>query len=110
MANRGDTIDLILNISIDGNPIEEGYADDIEIQFNYQSETASVKKLLSNEDIYWSETQGKYALRLSQKDTFRLSEEVGGVQCRIYRNGVVISSTIKEDFNLGDVLSRKVLE
>ena len=49
--NRGDTAILMLNYTINGDPLVEGAYQEIELQLNPQG--SGVKKLLSLGDIAW---------------------------------------------------------
>lgn len=117
--NRGDTQCVKLNYTVNGSPMVEGAYQEIEIQFNMQRTSDSVKKLLSTGDIVWGtvtyldeeeveQTFTGYYTNLSQEETFKLSEGNVEVQLRVMLNGEVGSSRI-EDFSIGRVLSTKVL-
>lgn len=118
--NRGDTSYLMLNYTINGDPLIEGGYEEIELQLNSERNFANVKKLLSKGDIQWGTLNyddpdgttrsftGYYA-HLSQEETFRLNHGRVNVQIRVLWNGDVGSSAVA-DFTLGQVLSEKVLE
>ena len=117
--NRGDTSYLMLNYTINGDPLIEGGYEEIELQLNSERNFANVKKLLSKGDIHWgtvdyTDNEGQpqsftgYYARLSQEETFKLNDGSVHAQIRVLLNGDVGSSAI-EDFRLGQVLSEKVL-
>lgn len=106
--NKGDTIRLILDYSINEDPIEEGQFDDLELQLNRDSfGKFHLKKLLSQGDIIWDTDLGKYVCYLSQEETFKLPNQVE-YQLRCYDDNSVISSGIGR-FCIGDTLSKEVL-
>lgn len=115
MANRGDTLCLMLNYNLNGNPLVQGAYQEIELQINKDSATKEIKKLLSNGDIKWgtvlkedgTEWTGYYA-DMSQDETFKLNAGPSQVQLRIKKDGEVGSSK-ETTFQLGTVLSSKVL-
>lgn len=116
--NRGDTAYLMLNYTINGDPLVEGAYQEIELQINKQG-SDSIKKLLSKEDIKWgtltyedgqqTKTFTGYYCSLSQEETFSLRNGEMDVQLRILVNDEVGSSAISS-VPLGQVLSKKVLE
>ena len=119
MLNRGDTVCLLLNYSLNGDPLQEGAYQEIELQLNKQDVYNAVKKTLSGGSILWGEVSyldehgdpqtftGYYA-NLSQEETFRLSSGATNIQLRIMLNEEVGSSAISS-INLGQVLSSQVL-
>lgn len=118
--NRGDTAYLMLNYTINGNPLVEGAYEEIELQLNPQLATfKQVKKLLSKGEIEWetmsyiddeghSQTFTGYIARLTQEETFLLNEGNVQAQLRILWGDDVGSSAISS-FILGEVLSNEVL-
>lgn len=112
--NRGDTVCLMLNYQINGNPLVQGDYDEMEFQINNENSSKSIKKLLSNGGIKWKtveydgETFTGYVVELSQEETFLLSAGQSMVQLRIKKDGEVGSSD-SSMFSLGAVLSTKVL-
>lgn len=114
--NRGDTALLMLDYTVNGEPLVEGAYQEIELLIS--SIRASVRKTLTNNDIKWEtvtfESEGEektftgYVCRLDQDDTFRLNEQDLSVQLRIMLNDEVGSSDIS-DVELGRSLSNKVL-
>ena len=118
--NRGDTAYLMLNYTINGDPLQENAYQEIELQINRQSSSDSIKKLLSDNSIRWGtltyeDNEGHtqsftgYYASLSQEETFSLSAGKSNVQLRIMVNDEVGSSDVSS-FDLGQVLSTKVLE
>lgn len=119
MLNRGDTVCLLLNYSLNGDPLQEGAYQEIELQINKQGIYNAVKKTLSDGSIVWGEVSylddegqaqtftGYYA-NLSQEETFRLSSGASNIQLRIMLNDEVGSSAISS-INLGQVLSSQIL-
>lgn len=119
MLNRGDTVCLLLNYNLNGEPLVEGAYQEIELQINKQGIFNAVKKTLSDGSIVWGEVSylddegqaqtftGYYA-NLSQEETFRLSSGASNIQLRIMLNDEVGSSAISS-INLGQVLSSQIL-
>lgn len=116
--NRGDTSYLMLNYSINGNPLSEGDYEEIELTINEQSSFRCVKKLLSEGEIVWGtmnyiendeeKTFTGYYVHLSQEETFKLGKGANEVQIRILDNNEVGSSAVST-IDLGRVLSNEVL-
>lgn len=117
--NKGDTAYLLLNYTLNGQPLEQGAYQEIELQINKQDAHKSIKKLFSKNEIVWEEnmqykdTDGTtknftgYVCELSQKETFSLPETID-VQLRIMLNNEIGSSTISS-LEIGKVLSHKTL-
>lgn len=122
--NRGDTSYLMLNYTINGDPIPQD-VQEIELQVRPQGQMLNIKKLLSDGTIQYGtltyETEpvneqddgertftGFYC-HFSQNDTFILSDGNNEVQLRVMLNDEVCSSAITS-LDLGKVLSNKVLE
>ena len=106
--NKGDTIRLILDYSINDEPITEGQFEDLELQLNKESfGKFNIKKLLSQNEIVWDSDLGKYVCYLSQEESFKLPNKVD-YQLRCYEDGSVISSCISQ-FYIGDILSKETL-
>ena len=124
--NRGDTSYLMLNYTINGDPLVEGDYEEIELTINEQSSFRSVKKLLSKGEIEWGtltyiedelqngvitpvqKTFTGYFAHLSQEETFLLQQGGNEVQLRILDNNEVGSSAIST-IMLGQTLSSEVL-
>ena len=107
--NRGDAKIMSLNIKIAGVPIEQGFADEIELTINPQNTQNCVKKKLSDETIEWDSTRQKYIVFLTQEDTFKLIVGNNSYQLRVKKGNDVISSTIKY-IKFGRTNSTEVLE
>ena len=117
--NRGDTAILMLNYTINGDPLVEDAYQEIELQINRENGSESIKKLLSDGSIEWgtlsyeddeghSQTFTGYYCALNQQETFSLSAGRANVQLRILVSDEVGSSAISS-FELGQTLSAKVL-
>ena len=116
--HRGDTAYLMLNYTINGDPLIEGAYQEIELQLNDQTAPKSIKKLLSDNTIRWGtltyeddgveKTFTGYYCSLSQDETFKFQQGLLQVQLRILVNDEVGSSDISS-ITLGQTLSRKVL-
>ena len=106
--NKGDSLRLVLDFSVNGKEIEQEQFEEIELQLNKEGYGGyCVKLLLSKGDMEWDEELSKYVAFLPQEETFKLSEMVE-YQLRCYKDGTVISSNIGH-FRLGEVLSRRIL-
>lgn len=108
IANRGDTLSLTLDYTLDGVPLKQGAYDDIELQIGKEGTRNSIKLLLSKGDIKFDTKTNKYVAFLDQKATFKLQEE-SLYQLRIKVGADTVASTEVERFNLGTVLSNKEL-
>ena len=117
--NRGDTSFLMLQYTINGDPLVEGDYQEIELTINEQSSFRCVKKTLSGGGIEWGtltydDNEGHpqsftgYYAHLSQEETFRLGNGANDVQLRILSNDEVGSSAVSS-ITLGRVLSSEVL-
>ena len=106
--NRGDACYLSLSINIDGSPITEGYADDIELTINKASGSNCIQKYLSKGEVTWDSENSKYKVYLSQEDTYKLVTGQNPWQLRILKDNIVISSRFG-NIMLGDVYSTSVL-
>lgn len=107
--NKGDTLDIVIDYTIDGEAFAKDQFQEIELQFENQYDSSKyVKLLLSNGDITWDEEAGKYVTALTQEQTFRLSP-VCNYQLRVMAGDIVVSSEIGS-MTMGDTLSRKVLK
>ena len=107
--NRGDAKIISLNIKIAGVPIEQGFADEIELTINPQNTRNCVKKTLSDETIEWDANKQKYVAYLTQEDTFKLIAGNNSYQLRVKKGDEVISSAIKY-MKFGCTNSTEVLE
>lgn len=97
--NKGDALLLELDFNVNGEALQEGEWDDIELVLGSHSYT------LSNGDIYWDgET---YVVFLSQEDSFKLNF-TNMYQLRLLKDGFVISSKAMK-MKVGGCLSRVIL-
>ena len=106
--NKGDSIRLILDYSINGKDIEKDQFEDLELQLNKESfGKYHVKLLLSKGDMEWDESLKKYVVFLPQEESYKLPDFVE-YQLRCYSLGSVVSSNIGRFF-LGEILSRGMM-
>ena len=116
--NRGDTVTLMLNYQINGEPLVKDAYEEMELQINKDSSQRAMRKTLSGGDIKWEtltfynegveETFEGYTVHLSQSESFTLVSGQSQVQLRIKKNGEVGSSS-QSNFVLGDSLSTQIL-
>ncbi len=116
--NRGDTAYLLLNYTLNGDPLQEDAYREIELQINKDTAYRRIKKLLSKGEIVWGtlpyEEDGTqmtftgYYAALSQEETFKMSAGKNEVQVRVLVDNEVGSSAISS-VNIGQTLSKKVL-
>jgi len=99
--NRGDTIDVSLAYTIDGEPITEGQCDEIEVYIGENRYT------LTGGDIVWDSAQAKYTIFVDQEDSFKLTQKTE-YQVRFKLGAKVISSNIKY-MPIGKTLSNEVI-
>jgi len=106
--NKGDSIRLILDYSVNAKEIQEGQFEDIELQLNKESfGQYHIKLALSQGDMAWDENLKKYVAFLPQEESYKLPNVVE-YQLRCYNEGSVVSSNIGRFF-LGDILSKEML-
>lgn len=103
--NKGDSLDIMLNFTVNGAPLEKDAYDELELQLGIQNEWASVKLLMSEGRIEFDDELGKYVAHLKQKETFQLPSLLK-YQLRVRIGDDVASSDVRT-LNLGDALSRK---
>ena len=106
--NRGDAQIISLTITISGEPITEGYADEIELTINPDSSQNCVKKKLTTGDIVWNGMISKYTTLLSQADTFKMLSGANTYQLRIKKGEEVVSSVIGS-LKFGNANSSEIL-
>ena len=117
--NRGDTSFLMLNYTINGDPLIENTYEEIELTINKATSFRCVKKLLSKGEIEWGtlnyvdseghpQTFTGYYAHLSQEETFKLQQGENEVQLRIL-DGDEVGSSAVSSITLGEVLSSEVL-
>ena len=101
IANKGDTIDILLNYTVDGETITEGYLDEIEFTIGSHQYT------ISNGGVVWDANAQMYKVKLHQDETFDLKQTTRW-QLRV-RKGTDVCSTDVAEVDLGEVLSRTVI-
>jgi hypothetical protein len=101
IANKGDTINIYLNYTLDGNPILEGDLDEIEFTMG------SHRYTLTDGDIVWDDNAQLYMIKMPQEDTFDLKSTTR-YQLRVRKDNDVGSTDVEES-ELGDVLSKVVI-
>ena len=101
MANKGDTLPILLNYTIDGTPIEEMALDEIEFCL------ADLTYKLSAGDITLDPDSGKYCITLSQETTLAL-DNVTDFQVR-FKKGTDVTSTGINLIVIGNSKSTEVL-
>lgn len=99
IANKGDTINIYLNYTLNGQPIAEGDLDEIEFTIG------SHRYTLTGGDIVWD--GNLYMVKMPQADTFDLKSTTM-YQLRV-RSGSDVGSTEVKESELGDVLSKVVI-
>lgn len=97
MANRGDTLPIILDYTINGIPIEEWDLDEIEFTFG------SRQFLMTHGDITQDPITGKYQLVIGQAASLTLGGSTK-YHVRFKKDGEVTSSDIGI-FKIGASLS-----
>ena len=95
--NKGDTVYIILDYTINDEPITEGRFDEIEF---YLGEN---RYLLSEGDIVWDSTTEKYYVFVDQEDSFKLTPQTI-YQLRV-RSGTDVTSTGIKKLVIGDTIS-----
>ena len=116
--NRGDTVSLMLDYQINGEPLVNGAYEEIELQINKDSSSRALRKTLSGGSIKWEtltysdngveEVFEGYVVHLSQAESLALANGQSQVQLRVKLNGQVGSSS-QRNFVLGDTLSTQIL-
>lgn len=121
LFNRGDTAYLLLDYTVNGEEMQDGAYQELELQLNRQGKYFNVKKMLSKGEIIWKEnctyrdkegveqTFTGYVASLSQEETFSLRDSIVEIQLRVMIDGEVGSSK-KQALDIGDVLSYEVLK
>lgn len=115
--NRGDTIDVSLAYTIDGEPITEGQFDEIEVYIGenrYTLEGETISTTVGNtttteiiHQIVWDSELGMYTIFVSQEDSFKLTTKTE-YQVRFKLGTKVFSSNIKY-MPIGKTLSNEVI-
>ena len=101
MANKGDTLTIFLNYTVDGVPIAEDDFDEIEFCLGAKRFT------LSHEDIVWDDNAGAYKISLSQADTLAL-DATNRYQIRLKKDSTVVSSGISV-LSFGPSISKETI-
>lgn len=99
--NRGDTIDITLAYTIDGEPITEGQFDEIEVYIGENRYT------LTEGTIQWNSEQEMYTIFVRQEASLKLTTRTE-YQVRFRMGTKVISSNIKY-IPIGKTLSNEVI-
>lgn len=107
-ANRGDTIMITLDYTLDDVPLKKDAYDEIELQIGKDGIRNSVKLLMSKGEIKYDTKINKYVAFLDQEATFKLRED-SCYQLRIKVGAETVASTDVEPFDLGTVLSNREL-
>lgn len=97
--NRGDTLDIVLAYTVDGEPIQEGDFDEIEFSIG------SKRYTLTDGDITWDEGEG-YIISIGQEDTIDMGR--AEYQVRFKKGSKVISSSVNT-LILGKSISKTVI-
>lgn len=99
--NKGDTSYITLDYTVDGVPLEEYGADEIEFYIG------NSQYRLSQGEIELDPETNKYILFLTQDDTFTFNKATT-YQIRVRKNEYVSSDNIKK-LKFGDAISRTVI-
>lgn len=97
--NRGDTLDIVLAYTVDGEPIQQGDFDEIEFSIG------SKRYTLTDGDITWDEEHG-YIISIGQEDTLDMGR--AEYQVRFKKGSKVISSSVNT-LILGKSISKTVI-
>ena len=100
--NRGDTLYLELDYTVNGLPIQEGDWDEIEFRLG------SNRYLLSEGDIEWDSEIGKYVIFADQEDTFKLIGNVFEYQIRLRKGKEVVSDDVQRAA-IGKTISQEII-
>ena len=99
--NRGDTIDISLAYTIDGEPITEGQCAEIEVTVGENRHT------LTGGDVIWDSESEMYTVTVSQEDSFKLTPIIE-YQVR-FKIGTQVVSTKTKYMPIGKTLSEEVI-
>lgn len=99
--NNGDTFLFILDYTVDGEPIQEDYFDEIEFSIGNK------QYLLSKEEIAWDSNISKYTVFIPQADTLNFSM-ITKYQLRV-RKGTEVASSKEMYLLIGNSISKDVI-
>ena len=100
-VRHGNTLDILLDYTVDGEAITEGSCDELEFTFGESRYT------LTGGGIVWSAYDSAYMVSLTQEETFALPDVVK-YQLRVKKGNKVGGSDISY-LNVDDSLSQEVL-
>lgn len=101
MPNHGDTLKITLNYRVAGQPIAEGFFDEIEFCLGEKRFT------LTEGTVVWDNALEAYTIELTQADTFALND-ADKYQLRVKKDTAVASSG-QQTITFGPTISRTVL-
>lgn len=99
MRNRGDTADIVLDYTVDGEPITEGQFDEIEVYLG------NSRYLLSEGAVMWDAEIQKYRVFVNQADSLKFKNPIE-YQVR-FRIGTKVVSTDTRNKPLGKTISNE---
>lgn len=99
--NQGDTLDIILDYTINGDPLTEGMCDEIEVSIGDKQYT------LTDGDIVWDSELEKYTLFVDQEDTLAL-QGITEYQVR-FKIGTKVASVPISKLLIGNSISTQVI-
>lgn len=100
--NRGDTITIVLDYTVDGAPITEGEFDEIEFSIGAKRYT------LTGDNIVWDDDLGKYTLFIGQSDSFAIGNNSASYQVRFRKGSEVVSTDISR-LAIGGTISTTII-
>jgi len=99
--NRGDTLYIELDYTVNGEPLKDGEWDEIEFSFGEN------RFLLSDGTVEWNPDAEKYCIWVDQSQSFNLNTRTE-YQLRLRKGRDVISTKTKR-VTIGDSISREVI-
>lgn len=99
--NKGDTVNVILDFTLDGEPIKPGDFDEIEFTFGNKQYT------LTDGGVTFDAEEGVFKVFISQADSLALPD-VFEYQVR-FKKGIDVYSTRTQKAVLGKTLSSTVI-
>ena len=109
-GNKGSTLNLILDFTFDDEPLYEDQFVEMELQLNEESGCKkSVKLLLSEGGIRWSEDEGKYVAYLTQEDTIDLPDIIAYQLRAMEEDSNEVYTWPIGHFSMDGILSKKIL-